>query len=585
VNASPESLPKVQLSRMQSLRLAAVGITLAFMVLRVVPDTIRIGIPLGVFGYTTNDDGIVTKVPEQRTKGSDAILLGDKVRIDRIKPFDRKPGLAREAYTRENFDRSLPIERRGKERALALKAERESVAVRALAMLRIVLYVAIAGFGALLYIIKPRLATFAFFVYCVGQPEPTTYSDVIFDVPWREIPTWIGDTITGQAPVGLLAFASCLLFTGRRERLIIGTVLGGVAFALGTLYAADAWRVNYAALASEAWRLAYVRSVTVVQALTVLGFVVAFFRARGANRQRTGWIVAAFVASVGGAFVSDHVLASHQHVWENGVLLSLSVLPVLAVWIAVARHHYFDVDFVVSRALVYTSITAAVVFTVGGSEELLTYIFYNNTDLAYGLIIAISLFVGAGFGRVRNFLEHFVDRFIFRERHQQLLDLERVAANILDAEDEQAVWDALLLEVPGILDLAFSGIMLRTAEGGYRLAHQWQWPSDCVDALGPEHQLTRDIYRTRGMLPDDAVRSTMIKQLFPTERLTYAAPLYFDRSVTALVFYGHSVTGLDLDPEERTVLIHVMANASIALNAVELARYRRAAGEGTFLPA
>jgi hypothetical protein len=328
-----------------------------------------------------------------------------------------------------------------------------------------------------------------------------------------------------------------------------------------------------------------VRGIGVVQILTVVAFVVAFFRARGADRQRTGWIVAAFVASVGGAFVSDQVLASHQHIWGNGVLLSLSILPAIAVWIGVVKHHFFDVDFVVSRALVYTSITAAVVFIVGSSEELLTYIFYNNTDLAYGLIIAISLFVGAGFGKVRNFLEHFVDRFIFRERHKQLVELEGVASGILDAENEQAVWDALLLDVPRVLDLSFSGIMLRTADGGYRLTYQWQWPGDCVDALSADHELTRDIYRTRGMLPADAVRSTMVKELFPTERLTYAAPLYFDRTVTALVLYGHSVSGLDIDPDERTVLIHLMANASIALNAIELARFRRAAAEGTTLPA
>ena len=63
----------------------------------------------------------------------------------------------------------------------------------------------------------------------------------------------------------------------------------------------------------------------------------------------------------------------------------------IVVWIAVVKHHFFDVDFVVSRALVYTAITAAVIGIVGGSEELLTYIFYNNTNLAYGLIIAISL--------------------------------------------------------------------------------------------------------------------------------------------------------------------------------------------------
>ncbi len=585
MNATPVSLPKVQLSRQQSLRLAAVGITLAFMVLRVVPDAVRIVYPLGVFGYSTSDDAIVTKVPEKRPKGTDAILLGDKVRIDRIKPFDRKPGLVRDAYTRDNFDRKLPIERHGKERVLALKAEKETVAVRALAMLRILLYVVVAGFGALLYIVKPRLATFGFFIYCVGQPEPTTFTDVLFDVPWREIPSWIGNTITGQAPVGLLAFALCLLFSRERDRFAIGGVLGAVALALGTLHAADMWRVTYAALPSEAWRLAYVRGVTGVQVLTVLAFAVAFFRAHGSDRQRTGWIVAAFVASVGGTFVSDHVLAAHQHIWENGVLLSLSVLPVVSVWIGVAKHHFFDVDFVVSRALVYSSITAAVIFTVYSSEELLTYLFYNNTDLAYGIIIAISLFVGAGFGKVRNFLEHFVDRFIFRERHKQRMDLERVAATILDAEEAQAVWDALLIEVPRILDLSFSGIMLRTDEGGYRLVHQWQWPADCVDVLAPDHEFTRDIYRTRGMLPDDAVQSTMVKELFPTERLTYAAPLYFDRSVSALVLYGHSVTGLDLDPEERTVLIHLMANASIALNAIELARYRRAAGEGAALPA
>jgi hypothetical protein len=66
----------------------------------------------------------------------------------------------------------------------------------------------------------------------------------------------------------------------------------------------------------------------------------------------------------------------------------------------------------------------------------------------------------------------------------------------------------------------------------------------------------------------------MVKSLFPNERLTYAAPLYFDRNVSALVLYGHSISGLDIDPEERVTLIRLMANASIALNAIELAGYR-----------
>jgi hypothetical protein len=133
--------------------------------------------------------------------------------------------------------------------------------------------------------------------------------------------------------------------------------------------------------------------------------------------------------------------------------------------------------------------------------------------------------------------------------------------------------------VPSILDLSFSGIMMRTAEGGYTLAHEWNWPPECVSSLSPDHPLTRDIYKSRGVLPEDAVRSTMVKALFPNERLTYAAPLYFDRNVSALVLYGHSVSGLDIDPEERVTLVRLMSNASIALNSIELTAYRNAHAE------
>ncbi len=215
-------------------------------------------------------------------------------------------------------------------------------------------------------------------------------------------------------------------------------------------------------------------------------------------------------------------------------------------------------------------------FIVGGSEELLTYLFYNNTNLAYGFTIAVSLVVGSTFGRVRDFLEGFVDRFIFRERHTQRTSLERVAADLLDADDAAVVYSVLLHEVPNILDLSFSGIMMRLADGGYTLAHEWNWPAECVNELSPDHPLTRDIYQSRGVLPEDAVRSTMVKSLFPNDRLTYAAPLYFDRNVSALVLYGHSVSGLDIDPQERITLIRLMSNASIALNAIELAMYRDA---------
>ena len=87
--------PSVSLTRGQLIRMIVVGIFAAFSLARVVPDAVRAVYPLGQFGYATDGDAVVLTAPAKPAKGADAILVGDRVRIDRIKPFDRKPGLAR----------------------------------------------------------------------------------------------------------------------------------------------------------------------------------------------------------------------------------------------------------------------------------------------------------------------------------------------------------------------------------------------------------------------------------------------------------------------------------------------------------
>ena len=58
--------------------------------------------------------------------------------------------------------------------------------------------------------------------------------------------------------------------------------------------------------------------------------------------------------------------------------------------------------------------------------------------------------------------------------------------------------------------------------------------------------------------------------------MTFAAPLFSDRRVGAIIVYGHNVSGLDVDPEERELLVRVVEHATIALREIELARYRKA---------
>jgi hypothetical protein len=564
---------------MQWLRLIAVGFAVAFMVGRVAPDMARVFVPLGTFDYATNDDGVVIKAPAKPARGNDPLYVGDRVRIDRIHPFDRKPGLERVAFTRDNFDRRLPIERAGREQIVALKAVPETPANRAIVLLGIALYFIAVSLGGLLLIVKPRIATLGFFIFTLGGNQPTSFTDMLFDVPWREIAPWIGDTVSGAAPFGLLMFAFALAVESHRARVIAAIALGLAALGFGTIHAYDGWRLIYGAERAASLARVYAQAELSCTLLTSLAFAAAFVRARGAERQRTGYIVFVFALAGAGRAISERFYPAHLNFIENSVLVALSIVPIVVVWIAVVKHRFFDVDFVVSRALVYTAITAAVVGIVGSSEEILTYLFYNNTDLAYGLIIGCSLAIGACFGKVKEFLDRFVDRFVFRERRDQRTTLERVAANLLDVEETDTVWTVLLHDIPSILDLSFSGIMTRTPEGGFRLEHQWQWPPECVTALDSDHAFTRRIDKVRGILPPDAARSRMVKALFPNDRLTYAAPLYFDRAVAAIVLYGHSISGLDIDPEERAVLGRAMANASIALSAIELSRYRTALAE------
>jgi hypothetical protein len=282
-------------------------------------------------------------------------------------------------------------------------------------------------------------------------------------------------------------------------------------------------------------------------------------------------------ALMGARLPSDELFPRYIPPWLNGVLVSATIVPIIGVWIAVIRQRFFNVDFVVSRAIVYVALTAAAFGTVTVIEELGTYIFYNNTDVAYGFIILLSIGIGAATGKINPFLHHIVDRFIFRNRRDQRRALELIEGYILDAETFDDVYRALLADAAHALQLSFGGFLARLPNGDYALSYEHNWPADCITRLPADNELSRKFTRTRGALTFRGKDTAIVARAFPGERLTFAAPIFFDRSVLGIVMYGHNVSGLDLDPEEREHLARVVAHASIALGAIELARWRKEA--------
>jgi hypothetical protein len=595
------SLPQVRLSRMEWVRMVIVGVLVVLALGRVLGDFVRLEYPLNYFGYTTNGDSVVVTVPAPSPKPKpkpgtktraaastapasvDVLRIGDRVRIDRINPVDRKPGInGGRTFTYDNRDRYLPIERAGHESVLHLAARPESNQVRYTDMLRIVLCIVAVALGAMLFLIKPSIATAAFFVFCLAAVEaPATYLDLIIPMPWRPVPELIDDVLRGCVRPALLLFAFCLIdgdADQRRERMF-AWIAAAVAVALGALNAYAQWSLIYAARPAEEFERIIRGSSYVLSGLTVVALVIAFARARTNDRHRISWIAAAFVFAGAARLASDTLFPGHIQLWFNSLLVSATIVPIVTIWIAVIRHQFFNVDFVVSRAVVYAALTAAVIGTIWVAEDLGTYIWYTSHDIAYAVFYAISMGVGLSTGKLKELLDHVADRFIFPDRRAQRQALEFIAGYILDAETVEDVYRALLQDAAHALKLSFGGILARQPDGGYLLAQSYAWPEDFVIKLSPDDELTRAVTRTRGALTFSGKDTRMIQRSFPNERLTFVAPLFFDRSVSGIVVYGHNVSGLDLDPEEREHLVRVVAHASIALNTIELNRYRNAANE------
>ena len=603
----PESLPHVSLSRAQWARLSAVALLVLLTVGRIAPDFVRVVYPLTVFGYVTDGNGVVASAPAAATaperrgglpgvphrgakprpapkhqpaeRKGDLIRVGDRVRIDRIMPFDRKPGLAGLGFTYDNPDRYLPVERAGHERVLHLVGRTESPTARFLEALRLLLYLLAVSAGAILFLIKPGIATGSFFLFCLGTTPPSTYIDTIVPNPWRPLWAGVDETLSGMARPALLTFGFCLIDgddDAPRERLF-AWIMAPLGLAIGAMQAYGAWLLTYAGRPAQSVDNVYQHISTGVTVLTLIVFAIALVRGRGAERRRAAWIASAFVLATAARLASDALFPARIPLWVNGLLLSTSIVPIVAVWIAVIRQGFFNVDFVVSRGMVWVAVMGALFAVAYTVEELITFTFLYNSNLAYLVFSAISVVFGLLFGRIKSFGDKLVDRFVFRDRHTQRLALEFIGGYILDAETTDDVYRALLQDAPHALKLAFGALLTRRPDGSYQVAESQNWPADFQVRLAAGDELIRSISASRGAVNFSGKQSRLIQRSFPNEPLVFAAPIFTNRELGAIVVYGHNVSGLDLDPEERELLVRVVGNASIALSAIELAHHRAAA--------
>jgi hypothetical protein len=169
--------------------------------------------------------------------------------------------------------------------------------------------------------------------------------------------------------------------------------------------------------------------------VSLASVVVRFRRARGLERQQLKWVA----ASVGTTVLTWLIAFATSYDDSNSSMwvawsLTLCFVPV-SIGIAVRRYRLYDLDRVVSRALVYGGLSLILGATYVGlvlAGQALFASFAGGSNLA---IAASTLLVAGLFLPVRARVQRFVDRRFYRRRYDAERTLEGFAARLREQVD------------------------------------------------------------------------------------------------------------------------------------------------------
>jgi signal transduction histidine kinase len=208
--------------------------------------------------------------------------------------------------------------------------------------------------------------------------------------------------------------------------------------------------------ALESWPLALlfpVGALVILVALVVgaVSLLLRFRRARGTERQQLRWVAWGAALAALALLMAIAVLALDgvTALLQVALGVCLALLP-LATGAAILRYRLYDLDYLISRTVVYGLLTAAGVGVYVAVVKLAEWLLTEGAGMGGSLLATAVIAVGFAPARIR--LQRLVDRRLYGERHDPVQAMVRLGERLRDAPSGAPDGNALAGVLQGVCE-------------------------------------------------------------------------------------------------------------------------------------
>lgn len=233
---------------------------------------------------------------------------------------------------------------------------------------------------------------------------------------------------------------------------------------------------------------------------------------------------------------------------------------------AIFRHKVLDLGFVINRALVYGVVSAILLVGFGIIEWAFEHFMpiktlETNVLLNGGMALCIFLV----FHRVRDFVEHTIEAWFFRDWHKNEAALNRFVSEAGFVTKPEGLTSALVAELRRFSGGALVALYMHAEDGNYRLVEGTS-PEGVGDIDADDPALVALRARRNSIQPDD-VGSRLSAKL--------ALPMINRNNLAGFILLGSKLSGESYRPDEIEVLGRAVHHIGLDLYTLKVEQLER----------